>query len=178
MKWLVLLIAFAPALAWANDWDAFDRNGAVAIMRHALAPGTGDPAAFDLSDCSTQRNLDDSGRNQARAIGEALKERGIVFDTVYTSQWCRTRQTAELLDIGPVVEAAPLNSFFGDFSTRDRQTSRTRDLVEQAGGRIMLVTHQVNISALTGQGTRSGEILVIRQNGDDIEVLGSVLIDP
>ena len=122
-------------------------------MRRALAPGTGDPAYLTIGDCLTQRNLDERGRKQARAIGAAFRERGITFDVVLSIQWCRTRETAELLDVGIVIEAPSLNSFFGDFSTRDQQTEKTRDLIAKIEGCLMLVTHQVNISALPGQGT-------------------------
>lgn len=169
---------FSPATAFANDWDALDEQGAVAVMRHAIAPGTGDPAEFRLGDCATQRNLDEKGRAQARRIGEAFRLRGITFDKVLTSQWCRTTETAELLDIGPVVEASQLNSFFRDFSTRDRQSTQTRRLIAQSDGRLMLVTHQVNISALTGRSTRSGEVLIVRLTDSGIDVLGSILIAP
>ena len=178
MRWLVLPLLFLPGLAQANDWDAFSEPGAIAIMRHALAPGTGDPSNMTIGDCSTQRNLDDRGRDQAGAIGSALRERGITFDTVLSSQWCRTRETAELLELGSVTDAPSLNSFFSDFSTRDQQTAETRDLIAETEGRLMLVTHQVNISALTGQSTRSGEVLIIRPTENGIEVLGSVLIQP
>ena len=178
MRWLGLLLLFLPGHAEANDWDAFSEPGAIAIMRHALAPGTGDPANLTVGDCSTQRNLDERGRDQARAIGTALRERGITFDHVLSSQWCRTRETAKLLGSGPVSEAPPLNSFFRDFSTRDQQTAATRDLIAETRGRLMLVTHQVNISALTGQSTRSGEVLIIRSTENGTEVLGSVLIQP
>ena len=112
MRWVALLFIFMPCLVQANDWDAFDEPGAIAIMRHALAPGTGDPANLTIGDCSTQRNLDDRGRDQARAIGSALRERGIVFDVVLSSQWCRTLETAKLLGLGTVVDAPALNSFF------------------------------------------------------------------
>ncbi len=178
MRWFVLLLFVLPGLAHANDWEAFAEPGAIAIMRHALAPGTGDPSNLTIGDCSTQRNLDDRGRDQARAIGAALRERGITFDNVVSSQWCRTRETAELLGLGPVTEAPSLNSFFRDFSTRDQQTAETRDLFSRTDGRLMLVTHQVNISALTGQSTRSGEVLIIRPTENGTEVLGSVLIQP
>ncbi|SIO38010.1 Histidine phosphatase superfamily (branch 1) [Rhodovulum sp. ES.010] len=178
MRRLALLLFLLPSLAAANDWAALDRPGAIAIMRHALAPGTGDPAGFQLDDCATQRNLDARGRAQARAIGAAFRERGIAFDRVLTSQWCRCRETAELLGLGPVVETPALNSFFGDFPRREAQTRAARDLLAAAEGRPMLVSHQVNISALTGRGTRSGEVLVIRLDGEAVEVLGSILIDP
>jgi broad specificity phosphatase PhoE len=178
MRILAAFLCLLPSIALANDWDALERPGAVAVMRHALAPGTGDPAEFRLGDCTTQRNLDERGRAQARAIGDAFRARDIAFDTVFTSQWCRTRETADLLDLGPVVEAPSLNSFFRDYSTREEQTAATRALVEAQETRTMLVTHQVNISALTGRSTRSGEVLVIRLTETGADILGSILIAP
>ena len=178
MKSLALVLFFFPCLALANDWDALKDPDAIAVMRHALAPGTGDPSGFTLGDCSTQRNLDERGREQARKIGNAFRDRGIDFDLVLTSQWCRTQETAELLGVGPVVDAPSLNSFFQDFSTRDRQTRETLQLIQETGGRLMLVSHQVNISALTGRGTRSGEVLIIRLIDGEAQVIGSILIDP
>ena len=178
MRWFLILVCFLPGVALANDWDALEQDSTLAIMRHALAPGTGDPSNFELRDCRTQRNLDERGRAQARSIGAAFEDRGIRFDVVFTSQWCRTRETAELLDLGPVVEMPSLNSFFRDRSTRDAQTEATRAAISEADGRLMLVTHQVNISALTGQTTRSGEVLVIRLVDGEVEVMGRVLIDP
>lgn len=178
MKSLALVLFFFPCLALANDWDALKDPDAIAVMRHALAPGTGDPSGFTLGDCSTQRNLDERGRAQARKIGSAFRDRGIDFDLVLTSQWCRTQETAELLSVGPVVDAPSLNSFFQDFSTRDRQTRETLELIQETGGRLMLVSHQVNISALTGRGTRSGEVLIIRLMDGEAQVIGSIVIDP
>ena len=180
MRYLILFLGvlLAPLAALANDWDSLETPGAVAIMRHALAPGTSDPAGFVIGDCATQRNLDARGRDQAQRTGAAFRERGIAFDTVFTSQWCRTRETAEVLDVGPVVEAPSLNSFFADRSTRDSQTRATADMLASTPGRLMLVTHQVNISALAGRSTRSGEILVIVPQGDGFDVIGSILIAP
>ena len=160
------------------DWAALDRPGAFAIMRHALAPGTGDPAGFTLEDCSTQRNLDDRGRAQALAIGAAFRARGVQFDAVLSSQWCRCQETASLLELGEVTPAPVFNSFFRDFDQRAVRTAGALELLETRGGRPIVVTHQVNISALTGRGTRSGEVLVVRRNGDGLEVLGSILIAP
>ncbi|MEM9604822.1 MAG: histidine phosphatase family protein [Pseudomonadota bacterium] len=172
------LLLCASALAAAADWAAFGEPGAVAVMRHALAPGTGDPANLSLDECATQRNLDARGRAQARAIGAALRENGVAFDAILSSQWCRTRETAALLGLGPVSDAPALNSFFNDFSTRDTQTSALREIIERARGRLMLVTHQVNISALTGVGTRSGEVLIVRLTPTGTELLGRVMISP
>lgn len=95
-----------------------------------------------------------------------------------TSQWCRTRETAALLNLGPVVEAPALNSFFGRYERREGQTRDTRALLRDEDGRVMLVTHQVNISALTGQATRSGEVLIIRFEDGELDVLGSILLAP
>lgn len=178
-KLISLCLILISGTVSANDWDALQEPGALAIMRHALAPGTGDPAGFRVDDCSTQRNLDARGRAQARAIGAAFAARGIAFDAVYSSQWCRTRETAELVQRGRVADWPSLNSFFADFSTRDAQTRQTRTRLRQnAGQRLLLVSHQVNISALTGRGTRSGEVLIVRLEGDAVRVLGSILIAP
>ncbi len=153
--------------------------GTVAIMRHALAPGTSDPAGFDLNTCDTQRNLDARGQAQARNIGAELRARGISFEVVFTSQWCRCRETAALLDVGPVQEEPALNSFFQDRSTRDAQTEATRNMVQAAGAPILMVTHQVNITALTGVFPASGEIVVMRKSDKGpVEVLGTILVSP
>jgi len=178
MKSIAFAFFICPCFAFANDWDALNAPDAIAVMRHALAPGTSDPTEFALGDCATQRNLDDRGREQARKTGDAFRENGIVFDKVFVGQWCRTRETAELLNVGPVLDASSLNSFFQDFSTREHQTRQTIELIEETVGRPLLVTHQVNISALTGIGTRSGEMLIIRLMDGEAQVIGSILIDP
>ncbi len=174
-----LILCVLPQLGTANDWDALDSPTAIAVMRHALAPGGGDPADFELGDCSTQRNLDDRGRAQAARIGAALRERGILFDAVWTSQWCRCVDTAALLDLGTPRERPPLNSFFQNRAAGAGQTAETLDLLEaHSGGRLMLVTHQVNITALMDVFPRSGEIVVIEFEDGTVEVTGRILIDP
>jgi broad specificity phosphatase PhoE len=172
------VLSALPAVA-EDGWDALRRPGAVALMRHALAPGTGDPADFRLGDCATRRNLDARGRAQARAVGAAFRERGITVDGVFTSRWCRCRETARLLGLGEPEDLPALNSFFRDRSTREAQTRAVRTfLAEQpADARLVLVTHFVNIRALTGRSVRSGEIVVV--DGDAagaVEVLGEILI--
>ncbi|MDZ7712483.1 MAG: histidine phosphatase family protein [Rhodovibrio sp.] len=169
----------AAARDGAGAWAALEEPGTVAIMRHARAPGGGDPAGFRLGDCSTQRNLDDAGREQARRIGRAFRDHGIAVDRVLTSQWCRCRDTAELLDLAPVDAFPALNSFFEDRSTRDQQTTAVRDFLADApdSEKLVLVTHQVNITALTDVFPSSGEVVVI-EVGDDgaVDVRGTVLI--
>lgn len=91
----------------------------ILMIRHALAPGTGDPANFKIGDCSTQRNLDVRGREQARDIGNWLRSNGITSARMYSSQWCRCLETAGLIDLGPVEELPALNSFFELLQNRE-----------------------------------------------------------
>ena len=177
----LLLTLITPAWAQAQDFSALREPGAMALMRHALAPGTGDPGNFRLGDCSTQRNLDARGRDQARRIGAALRAAGIPFDQVWTSQWCRCVDTATLLGLGPVTETPPLNSFFRNRDRADQQTQDVRAALRAVPDtqRVMLVTHQVNITALTGVFPSSGEIIVIRLNDENgIDVLDRIEIAP
>ncbi len=155
--------------------------GVHAIMRHALAPGFSDPAEFQLNACNTQRNLNESGRQQAKAVGGALKAAGITFDQVLTSQWCRCRETAALLDLGKPADFPGLNSFFEDRSTAEQQTDEVRGLLRgfPQGQKVMLVTHQVNITALTGRGVSSGEIFFIKLDAaGKVSVVGEFLLPP
>ena len=175
---LVLLLAVAPARGDEALWTALAEGGHVALMRHALAPGTGDPEGFRLDDCSTQRNLDQTGRGQARRTGEAFRERGVRVGQVFSSQWCRCLETAKLLALGEVYPFPPLNSFFGDRERGPKQTAAVRALLantDAEGPSLVMVTHQVNITALTGIFPRSGEIVVLRLGGPDIfETIGTI----
>lgn len=148
------------------------------LMRHALAPGTGDPAGFTLDDCRTQRNLDARGRAQAEAIGEALQAKGIRPDRLLSSAWCRCRETAERLDLGAVEIVPELNSFYERPGESASQTGATLALLESLEGSSILVTHQVNITALTGIYPRSGEIVVVRMESGNLTILERILIDP
>lgn len=174
----VMALAGPGERATASEaaWTALTQPGAIAVMRHALAPGTGDPAEFTLGDCSTQRNLDARGRAQAETIGDALRARGVSFDRVLTSQWCRCRETAELVAMGEVDAFPALNSFFAQRAQREPQTRDTlaylRALPE--GESVLLVTHQVNITALTGVYPSSGEIVVGRIGTGGFDVAGTI----
>ena len=175
---LALLVAAAPGRADEALWAALADGGHVALMRHAYAPGTGDPEHFRLEDCSTQRNLDQTGRDQARRTGEAFRDHGVAIGRVLSSRWCRCLETAELLGLGEVVAFAPLDSFFGDRGRGPDQTAAVRALLADAdaeGPSLVMVTHQVNITALTGIFPRSGEIVVLRLGGPQIfETLGAI----
>ncbi len=150
------------------------------MLRHALAPGIGDPADFTLGDCSTQRNLSEAGRSQARRIGERFRANGIEQADVYTSQWCRCRDTAELLGLGPVKELPALNSFFRNFERETRQTAELAAWLEELEPErpLVLVTHQVNITAMTGVFPDSGELVIVRRDRDGgFSVSGTINTD-
>jgi phosphohistidine phosphatase SixA len=160
-----------------GGWKTLQNPGTHILMRHAEAPGVGDPANFRIGDCSTQRNLSEQGRDQARRIGQAIRERGIRVDRVLSSQWCRAAQTASLLGLGPAVEYPALNSFFSVQNMSREQSgevSRKLAALDKLGERAVLVTHQVNITALTGVFPASGEMIVVSVAGEGVQVLGRV----
>ncbi|NIY74294.1 histidine phosphatase family protein [Thalassospira sp. HF15] len=177
MRQIVLVMAGLvcmsfPALASDEAWEIWNSEGVHALMRHAIAPGTGDPANFTLGDCTTQRNLNETGREQARSTGTVIRDNGIQITSVLTSQWCRCVETAELLDLGPVREEPALNSFFRDRSTEATQTRQIKQQLSSlpATEKALLVTHQVNITALTGIYPRSGEIILVQMADDAAEL--------
>ena len=178
---LAVLVSASPPATADTPLARLSEPGVVAIMRHALAPGSGDSASFALGDCATQRNLDARGRVQARETGAAIRAAGETVDRVLTSQWCRCRDTARLLDLGPVEELPALNSFFRDRSRADAQTAELRKFLlglppEET---VVLVTHYVNIAALTGRGAASGEVLLLEIGRDGaVSVVDGILIDP
>ncbi len=179
---LVACVGSGPTAGQAQTvgWEALAAPRTHAIMRHALAPGTGDPTDFRLGDCSTQRNLDADGRAQARAIGARIRAAGVGVDRVLTSQWCRATETARLLDVGPVVETPALNSFFAERNEGPAQTARLRTLLAEVpdGETLVLVTHQVNVTALTGVYPASGEAVLFGVGAaGEIEVEGRVRTD-
>jgi broad specificity phosphatase PhoE len=179
IRCLLLTVLFTtPALADEAVWEALAGGGHVVLMRHALAPGTGDPANFRIDDCSTQRNLDDTGRQQARATGAAFRERDIPVAAVYTSQWCRCRETAELLELAPVEDLPALNSFFQARERRGPQTEAARAFIAGLpldGGNVVMVTHFVNIGALVGESVSSGELVVAERGADGaLSVVGTI----
>ena len=171
---LPLVAPFATARAGADPWRLLEESGAIILFRHANAPGTGDPAGFVLGDCATQRNLDGKGRAEARALGAAFRSRGIAVGRVLASQWCRARETAELAFPGKVLEDPAFNSFFGDRANEPAATARALQILGdwRGPGVLVAVTHQVNISALTGIAPRSGEGIIVRMGQGGAEVLG------
>ncbi len=175
---LSLTHAATKELSQSELLQRVKKGEAFAMMRHALAPGTGDPSNFYVNDCATQRNLSDEGREQAKNIGSEFIKAGIKDAKVMTSEWCRCRETAALLGIGTPETLAPLNSFFQNRASGVSQTKELRNWLgrQENAKSVVLVTHQVNITALTGVYPASGETVVFRMTDDQaIEVLGTFL---
>jgi phosphohistidine phosphatase SixA len=169
-----LLISAAPALA-QSDWAAL-QEGTIVLFRHANAPGIGDPANFKLDDCATQRNLDATGRAQARRIGEQFRQHGIKVTQVLHSQWCRTRETAQLAFPGIATDSAPFNSFFEDSARSEEQTAAALQLLQRwtGPGVLVVITHQVNITALTGVFPASGAGVIVKPGASGLTITGRV----
>lgn len=145
--------------------EVLAQPGHVLILRHANAPGVGDPPGMTLGDCATQRNLDERGRKQAKRLGDRIRAAGAPHSQVYTSQWCRCRETARLMALGPVEDLTALNSFFDAPETRETKLAALREFLDKLprdGRLVVLVTHQVTVTALTGHFPSSGEGIVLK----------------
>jgi phosphohistidine phosphatase SixA len=176
---------YTPAQA-QNTQDAalqaLKQGGHVLIMRHAqTVSGIGDPPNFKLGDCSTQRNLNEIGREQARALGERLRKAGVKFDAVHTSAWCRCVDTAKLafsVDARTAPQVfAPLNSTFNDRTQMPNRTEEVRAKLKawRGAGNMALVTHMVNVQSLTNETLGMGEVIVVKPVAhakDGFEIIG------
>ena len=176
----VFCLGIAASVSHATEalaWQAL-RQGGMVIFRHANAPGVGDPQGMELGDCSTQRNLDEVGRQQASQLGERLRQQKIRVAQVLSSQWCRTLETAKLMALGPVQGEAVFNPFFGDRTSEPAQTAAAQKLLHnwqsknKGRGSLVVVTHQVNITAMTGLTPASGEGVVLLRKGNLSYVIG------
>ena len=157
----LILFFFKSNLVFSFTLKEYATNpfGTVLFIRHTMAPGYGDPQNFDLNDCSTQRNLDYEGKSQAVQIGRRIKKERIKFVKVFSSQWCRCVETAQLIDIGEITIEPGLNSFFQGFVSKEKTISKLKiilDSLEHSNELVLMVTHQVTIAALTGISVKSG----------------------
>lgn len=171
-KRVVVLIVclLTPWLAQASELaDKLRAPDHVLLIRHALAPGVGDPAHFSLSDCRTQRNLNEEGRQQAVALGQWLRQQGVDKAEVYASAWCRCQDTARLLRLGePKIEPS-LNSFFEEMHQSTARTQALQAFVANTSKTkgdkaLILVTHHVNIFAFMGENIGSGDMVLAKIN--------------
>ena len=163
-----LLCAGVAAATEALPPAELAKPGRVLMLRHANAPGTGDPPEFKLEDCTTQRNLDAAGRAQAAALGARLAQAGILRASVYSSLWCRCLETAHLLGLGPVEPLPALNSFYARDSARAPAMAALRAFLARLpalGPPVVLVTHQFTVNEFAPGGTPSGGGSLFELNG-------------
>jgi hypothetical protein len=138
-----------------------NNSGKIIFLRHAFAPGYGDPENFNINDCSTQRNLSEEGIKQAIKIGNYLKK--IIFKNKFSSFWCRCLDTSKYLSLGKFIPHKGLNSFYEMKVDRDNTLNSLNNLITQlnvADGPTIMVTHYVTILAITGLTVSSGGVVV------------------
>jgi len=178
----LLLVASAGALASdAAVWEALRRDGAVALVRHGEAPGVGDPEGWKLDDCRTQRNLDDAGRAQARALGAKLRAERIPVGRLLASPWCRTTETAALLGVGTVQDEPTFANAFVLSERRAELAAGAKALIGRwrGPGALVVVTHGENIRALTGRTPATAELVVVALAADgSVRELGATQTPP
>ena len=151
-------------------------GGNIIFIRHAIAPGNGDPDNFDLKDCSTQRNLSKNGIEQSKKIGEFFKDNKIKVEKVLSSEWCRCKDTAKFAFKNFEVFSS-LNSFY-DAKFADKKEEQIKNLKKyikewKGEDNLVLITHYVVILAVLDKDTSSGEILISNNN---FKTLGSIII--
>lgn len=177
--WFVLLACALSASANADEalWAKLKAGGNVVLIRHAsTVEGLGDPPGFKIGDCTTQRNLSDAGRDEARRLGRQFKFRAINFTTARSSQWCRCQETARLA-FGEEPEPWPLlNSLHANPAGEAALVKEVNALAAKMKPpyNAVLVTHNFNIRALTGISPKEAEIIVARSSGGKLEVVGRI----
>ena len=169
LRWLTAAVLCTSAVSTATEsiWEALRTPGSVVVLRHSYAPGTFDPPSARLDDCSTQRNLDASGRAQAERIGEVFRQNGIAVGLVLSSPRCRCLDTARLA-FGQVQSWDPLQGALSDEERRQRQLAEIRKAIEahRGGPPLVLVTHGSVVTDLTGLNIRMGAFVVLRRAAD------------
>ena len=163
---LSLIVAPPGAVADERDaWAALVNGSHVALVRHGSAPpGYGDPPGFKIDDCTTQRNMDERGRAQARAVGEAFRQRGVQVDKILSSPVCRCLETARLMALGPVESVLAVAS-------SNRRPERLDELKQMVAtwrgpGTLVLVTHAFTVQALVGILPEQAETVVVKPKLD------------
>ena len=157
--------------------NQLEDGGKLLFIRHAYAPGNGDPNNFNLNDCSTQRNLNKEGREQAQQIGKFFKKNNIEIEKVLSSEWCRCKETAKI-----AFKNFSTNNFLNSFysskyaKNKDKQIKALNDYIRnfQSDKNLILITHYVLISEVLDYAPSSGEIVVSDKN---FNMIGSVEID-
>lgn len=174
----IMMALAAPACATEAGWALLRNGGQVVLINHADAPGTGEPANFDINDCSTQRNLSDRGRQQARRMGALFEARAAPIEKVLTSRYCRARDTARLaFEDAQIEELKALDPFVDHPESEAAQTAAVREriLAHSGAGNLVMVTHQANIMALTGAAPRESEAVIVSRKDDGLGVAARII---
>jgi phosphohistidine phosphatase SixA len=160
-----------------NVIDELKRGGNLIFIRHAYAPGGGDPKNFDINDCKTQRNLSNSGREQAKKIGSYFKVSNIPIDKVYSSEWCRCKETASIA-FKDFETKSFLNSFFSSqfAKNKDLQMKKLKKFINNwnENKNLVFITHYVVISESLNYAPSSGEIVI---SNKDFKVIDTIEIE-
>jgi phosphohistidine phosphatase SixA len=160
-----------------NLINELKQGGKLIFIRHAYAPGGGDPKNFDINDCKTQRNLNNSGRNQAKKIGSFFKDNNILIDKVYSSEWCRCKETASIA-FNDFETKSFLNSFFSSqfAKNKDSQMKKLKTFISNwnENKNLVFVTHYVVISESLNYAPSSGEIVI---SNKDFKVIDTIEIE-
>ena len=176
---LIFITINSPIKADSNINKIYElkQGGKLIFIRHAYAPGGGDPINFDLNKCSTQRNLSNSGRKQAKEIGYLFKNNKIIIDKVYSSEWCRCKETA-LLAFNKFETKNFLNSFFSSkfAQNKESQIKKLKEFIINWDGKnnVIFVTHYVVISEILNYAPSSGEIII---SDKELKVIDTIEIE-
>ena len=173
----ILLISSVKADFNKKLFNQLGDGGKLIFIRHAYAPGSGDPSNFNLNDCSTQRNLSEEGRKQAEYIGKFFRDKKIKIDKVLSSEWCRCKETAEIA-FKDYSTKSFLNSFYSSKfkKNKDKQINALNNYINKfkSNKNLVLITHYVLISEVLNYGPSSGEIVVSDKN---FNIIGTIEID-
>jgi phosphohistidine phosphatase SixA len=171
----IFFINLTSVLSSDSIWDEARKGNKVILIRHSLAPGSGDPAGFKIGDCKTQRNLNKAGIEQSKKIGKIFKGNKIPIDIILSSEWCRCKDTA-FHAFGRFKEFSALNSTFSTPYNKNepRQIKEIEKYLmnwEGEGKNLILVTHYSVITAITNAAPSSGEIIISDKN---LNVIGAI----
>ena len=172
----IIFLSFSNLYSNENLIEKLKDGEKIILIRHALAPGSGDPINFDLSDCSTQRNLNTKGIEQSKKIGSFFSKNNIPIDQVLSSEWCRCKDTAKhAFEKFKTFNA--LNSFFSE-KFKKNQKSQMVNLINFLNKwddekNLILVTHYVVILDITNLPVSSGEIVILDKN---LNLIGTMLL--
>ena len=175
----LFLFIFTSQLNASNQaWSLAQEGNKIILIRHSIAPGGGDPPGFKINDCKSQRNLSKEGINQSKKIGKLFKKNKVPIDQVFSSQWCRCKDTAKYA-FGSYKEFTALNSTFQSPYNKNegKQLEELYSFVKKWNGKgknLVLITHYSIITAVTNAVPSSGEIVVANKN---FKVLGTIQTD-